>query len=158
MADGCNELRVLDLGTILHQVDQGLEQNRTQAGGATGPGLRQVGETSRRLISPTMPFARRYALTGTALALVVMLTGCQRELIPTPNLYLDPELAPFAAVPPQLATNTVDLLYVTDRLPREGGDEDSVSYGYGRSFSTAFGSNPSIPSRIGCDTIVCDQH
>ncbi len=29
---------------------------------------------------------------------------------------------------------------MTDRLPREGGDEDSVRYGYGRSFSTAFGS------------------
>ncbi len=92
-----------------------------------------------------MPFARRPL---GALTIIVILLGCQRELIPTPNLYLDSELAPFANVPPELATNTVDLLYVTDRLPREGGDKDSLSYGYGRSFSTAFGS---LVVRIGDD-------
>ncbi len=81
-----------------------------------------------------MPFARRALCV---LIILVMLLGCQRELIPTPNLYLDPELAPFAHVPPELATNTVDLLYVTDRLRR---DVANVSYGYNRSLSTAFGS------------------
>ena len=81
-----------------------------------------------------MPFARR---SLGFLTILVILVGCQRELIPTPNLYLDPELAPFAKVPPELATNTVDLLYVTDRLRR---DVANVSYGYNRSRSMAFGS------------------
>ena len=53
---------------------------------------------------------------------LVVLAGCQLELIKTPNVYLDMEENPFADVPQELRTSTVDLLYVTDRKP-EGGDE-----------------------------------
>jgi len=73
------------------------------------------------------------------LAALVILAGCQRNLIPTPNLYAGTEINPFAEVPPELATNTVDLLYVTDRTP-EDSTEGHVRYGYGRSLSMAFGS------------------
>ena len=77
-----------------------------------------------------------------ALATLVILSGCQRHLIPTPNLYADSEIDPFADVPPELATSTVDLLYVTDRKPEGDGENDpgDVEYGYGRSFSVAVGS------------------
>ncbi len=77
--------------------------------------------------------------THVPLAILVILVGCQRNLIPTPNLYTDSEVDPFADVPPQLATNTVDLLYVTDRKP-EDDEASDVEYGYGRSFSVAVGS------------------
>ncbi len=73
------------------------------------------------------------------LPILVVLVGCQRQLIPTPNLYLDRELDPFADVPLPLRTNTADLLYATDRLP-EGGAEGHTEYGYKRSRSLAFGS------------------
>ena len=73
------------------------------------------------------------------LVLCVGLAGCQRELIPTPNLYLDRDTNPFAEVPAEWQTNTVDLLYVTDREP-EGGEQNHVEYGYQRSKSMAFGS------------------
>ena len=73
------------------------------------------------------------------LAAIAILAGCQRKLIRTPNLYVDTEINPFADVPPELATSTVDLLYVTDRKP-EDTTEGDVKYGYGRSLSMAFGS------------------
>ena len=73
------------------------------------------------------------------LAVFAMLAGCQRQLIPTPNLYIHAQENPFADVPPELRTSSVDLLYLTDRA-RKGGDADSVKYGYERSRSLAFGS------------------
>ena len=54
------------------------------------------------------------------LVLLPILVGCQRQLIPTPNLYLDRELDPFANVPSPLKTTTVDLLYATDRQIKSG--------------------------------------
>ncbi len=73
------------------------------------------------------------------LAAIAVLAGCQRNLIPTPNLYAGTEINPFAEVPDELATTTVDLLYVTDRKPEDTTAGD-VKYGYGRSLSMAFGS------------------
>jgi esterase/lipase superfamily enzyme len=57
----------------------------------------------------------------------------------TPNVYAQAPSNPFADVVPQLRTNTVDVLYATDRqpLPREDG---RLAYGHGRSPSLAFGS------------------
>jgi esterase/lipase superfamily enzyme len=72
-------------------------------------------------------------------AILVVSAGCQRQLIGTPNLYIDAAENPFADVPPELQTNTVDLLYVTDRA-REDDGVGSVRYGYKRSPSMAFGS------------------
>jgi esterase/lipase superfamily enzyme len=69
-----------------------------------------------------------------------LLAGCQqRELIETPNLYLEPDLYPFADVPSPLQTNTVEILYATDRQ-REGDEDDPIEYGYKRSRSVACGS------------------
>ncbi|MHC4141085.1 MAG: alpha/beta hydrolase [Planctomycetota bacterium] len=74
------------------------------------------------------------------LVVLCLLAGCgQRELIETPNLYLEPDLYPFADVPSPLRTNTVDILYATDRK-REGDEDDPVKYGYRRSDSVACGS------------------
>ena len=48
---------------------------------------------------------------------VSMLTGCPGpQLMPTPNVYLHTSSNPFAAVAPSLRTNTVDVLYATDRI------------------------------------------
>ncbi|MHC4422152.1 MAG: alpha/beta hydrolase [Planctomycetota bacterium] len=82
-----------------------------------------------------------HRLRHAAFLLIVfcLLGGCQRELIPTPNLYLEPDRYPFTDVTSPLRTNTVDVLYATDRLP-SGGEEDQVEYGYERSDSVAFGS------------------
>ncbi len=81
----------------------------------------------------------RFYCSLVLVAILAVLGGCQRQLIPTPNLYLDRELDPFADVPPPLRTNTADLLYATDRLP-EGGEDGHTEYGYKRSRSLAFGS------------------
>ncbi|MHC4992548.1 MAG: alpha/beta hydrolase [Planctomycetota bacterium] len=67
------------------------------------------------------------------------LTACQRQLMPTPNIYVDGRYELFDELPPSLQTSTVDVLYVTDREPMERPD-GSLRYGYGRSASVAFGS------------------
>jgi esterase/lipase superfamily enzyme len=59
--------------------------------------------------------------------------------MPTPNLYLGQKEDPFADVPTRLQNNKVDVLYVTDREPRETKN-GSVKYGHKRSTSMAFGS------------------
>lgn len=74
--------------------------------------------------------------------IVLLLAGCSttgRPLMPTPNLYVDSDLKPFADVPPALQSNKVDLLYLTDREP-ETDEKGDLRYGYGRSRSLAFGS------------------
>jgi len=62
------------------------------------------------------------------------------QLVPTPNLYLDSEVNPYADVPDEFRNNRVDVLYVTDRRRVDGEDKGTISYDYGRSASMAFGS------------------
>ncbi len=70
---------------------------------------------------------------------VVWASGCaRRELIQTPNLFLDERINPFKYCPANIRNNRVEILYATDRLPvdRKGGGQE---YGYRRSPSLAFG-------------------
>ena len=48
---------------------------------------------------------------------VIALAGCagSRSLMPTPNLYASGREEPFTKISPELKTNRVDLIYVTDR-------------------------------------------
>jgi esterase/lipase superfamily enzyme len=74
--------------------------------------------------------------------------------MPTPNVYVQTQSHPFADVAPPLRTNTVDVLYATDRkpIPREDG---TLAYGYGRSFSLAVGSAVvEMGQNISWDTLV----
>jgi esterase/lipase superfamily enzyme len=65
--------------------------------------------------------------------------GCATPLLmPTPNLYGHTSDNPFADVPPAFRTNTVDVLYLTDRAP-EGKTASGSTYGLRRSLSLAFG-------------------
>ncbi len=85
-----------------------------------------------------------YMLRRMALSLVIvagsMLMGCgSRQLMPTPNLYVNSSVDPFAEVVPAYQTNEVDLLYATDRLPIQD-DQGNLEYSFGRSTSLAFGS------------------
>jgi esterase/lipase superfamily enzyme len=88
--------------------------------------------------SPCSPRDRRNLVTVVLVA-VLMLVGCKQQLVDAPNLYVYGDLDPFAEVPPEFQTNTVDLLYATDRRP-EGSVPDDPQYGYERSMSLAFGS------------------
>lgn len=58
--------------------------------------------------------------------------------MPTPNLYGRTSDNPFAGVPPVFRTNTVEILYVTDRAP-DGDPAQDPRYGFRRSLSLAFG-------------------
>lgn len=73
------------------------------------------------------------------LATVVMfIIGCQEELMPTPNLYLDSGQDPFRDVPAVFQSSRVDLIYATDREPtcsRQG----VPGYSYKRSHSLRVG-------------------
>jgi esterase/lipase superfamily enzyme len=69
-----------------------------------------------------------------------LLVGCAGpQLMPTPNIYLQASANPFAEVAPPLRTNTVDVLYATDRQAMRQED-GTLAYGYARSASLAFGS------------------
>ena len=91
----------------------------------------------------------RQAYRGWAVVLVLAwlaLSGCSAKpmLMPTPNLYRHPDFNPFAAVPPALQGNRIQVLYVTDRAPEQDHNgqppaPDQVQYGHQRSRSTAFG-------------------
>jgi esterase/lipase superfamily enzyme len=59
--------------------------------------------------------------------------------MPTPNLYVQSSSNPFATIAPSLRTNTVDVLYATDRQPIHPED-GTLAYNYQRSPSLAFGS------------------
>lgn len=85
-----------------------------------------------------MIIARLGLLAFVALALGAC--ASKRELMPTPNLYTQPN-APvlFDSIDPSLQTSIMDLLYVTDRS-KERDEAGNLAYGWGRSHSTAFGS------------------
>ena len=71
---------------------------------------------------------------------VCFLVGCPRaQLMPTPNLYVQSSSSPFADIAPSLRTNTVDVLYATDRQPVRQQD-GTLMYSNKRSPSLAFGS------------------
>ena len=62
-----------------------------------------------------------------------------RELIPSPNLYVLAEDDPYESVPEHFRTNEVDVLYVTDRV-RADKERGGIAYGYERSYSLGYGS------------------
>ena len=69
--------------------------------------------------------AVRMALAG---LLVALLTSCQtRQLVQTPNLYLNTTIDPFQEVPEVYQNNEVDVLYLTDRK-QSGQRENYVEY------------------------------
>ena len=69
-----------------------------------------------------------------------LVSGGAPELVPTPNLYADSEVNPFAEVPVEFRNNQVDVLYVTDRQRVDAGAMGKVAYDHRRSTSMAFGS------------------
>jgi esterase/lipase superfamily enzyme len=84
-----------------------------------------------------MSLSSRWSLRVLVL-LAVGLAGCQKQLMPTPNIYVDGRYPLFENLPDEFQTNTVDLLYVTDRAPVNRPD-GTLGYGYRRSPSLAFG-------------------
>jgi esterase/lipase superfamily enzyme len=75
-----------------------------------------------------------------AICLGGIVVGCggSTMLMPTPNVYADGRLNPFADVPPELQHNHAEVLYVTDRKP-ENPTPNNPHYGFERSRSVAFG-------------------
>jgi esterase/lipase superfamily enzyme len=75
------------------------------------------------------------------IALVLAIGGCSSatDLMPTPNLYADGLRDPFPDVPPELQSNKVEVLYLTDRKPEKDAKPDHMTYGFGRSRSVAMG-------------------
>jgi esterase/lipase superfamily enzyme len=85
-------------------------------------------------------FTGRTGALGLLLLAVGLLAGCPGpHLMPTPNVYVQTKSSPFVDVAPSLRTNTVDVLYATDRKPAPR-DDGPLAYGSGRSFSLAVGS------------------
>ena len=82
---------------------------------------------------------RRMVLSFVIVACSLQAGCAARQLMPTPNLYVNAPVDPFAKVVPAYQTNEVNVLYATDRLPVQT-DEGNLEYGYGRSASLAFGS------------------
>jgi esterase/lipase superfamily enzyme len=97
----------------------------------------------------------RAGTLGLLLLAISLLAGCSEpRLMPTPNVYVQAQANPFADVAPPLRTNTVDVLYATDRQPVPG-DDGLLAYGYGRSPSLAVGSCVvEIGQDVSWDTLV----
>ena len=74
------------------------------------------------------------------IVLLLLMSGCsgKRLMMPTPNVYLDPDYDVFDTLDPGLQTTDLDLFFITDRAP-EQDDEGKLHYGYDRSTSLAFG-------------------
>ncbi len=72
--------------------------------------------------------------SGLILALIAGLLGCERQLMPTPNIYADGRYDLVDADSPvEHHSSTVELLYVTDRK-RVHTPDGSVKYGWKRSW------------------------
>lgn len=92
------------------------------------------------------------------LLVVGLLVGCPGpHLMPTPNMYVQAQAYPFADIAPSLRTNTVDVLYATDRQPVPQ-DDGTLVYGSGRSFSLAVGSCVvEMGQNVAWDTLVAQS-
>jgi len=85
------------------------------------------------------PWRTVFASWAWQLLVIFLGAGCATpSLMPTPNLYGRTSDNPFADVPPAFRTSTVDVLYLTDRVP-DGNPAKDPQYGYRRSRSLAFG-------------------
>jgi len=76
----------------------------------------------------------------TLLTVMLTIAGCGSkgpELVAAPNLFVDSTEDPFAAVPPELQSNTATVVYATDRQSETV--EGVYGYNAKRSRSTAFG-------------------
>ena len=95
-----------------------------------------------RVMCPTVltfGAGQRAALLTLILSALILAAGCGGTmLMPTPNLYALTPDNPFPDVPSCFRTNTVDILYATDRAP-ESDIAENPKYGYRRSRSLAFG-------------------
>jgi len=100
-------------------------------------------------------FADNTGTLGLLLLAVGLLAGCPGpHLMQTPNVYVQTQAHPFADVAPPLRTNTVDVLYATDRQPVPR-DDGTLAYGYDRSFALAVGSCVvEIGQDVAWDTLV----
>src|SRR3954470_18394914 len=112
---------------------------------------------TRRIRFVTMKFDNTRAVGFLLTVGLLILTGCSSSetlLMPTPNIYAQPDAKPFAEVPPALQSNKVDVLYLTDRQA-EKSKTDSAKYGFKRSRSVAFGvSEVEIGSNLSWDDLV----
>lgn len=70
---------------------------------------------------------------------LLLLQGCARTVMPTPNIYANSVQPPFRELAPELKSNKVDVLYVTDRKA-EKDDSGDIEYGFERSPAVAYGS------------------
>ncbi|MCI0629647.1 MAG: alpha/beta hydrolase [Phycisphaerales bacterium] len=73
-----------------------------------------------------------------AIALAAGCGGKQPALVASPNLYVDSTQDPFALVPPELRTNTAQVVFATDRF-RQAHEGGGWHYGSKRSRTTKFG-------------------
>jgi esterase/lipase superfamily enzyme len=71
-------------------------------------------------------------------AVVLAAGGCSRQLMETPNLYVNGREDPFDEVPPRFQSNAVEVIYVTDRQRTDAPTAASM-YGWDRSGALAFG-------------------
>jgi esterase/lipase superfamily enzyme len=69
---------------------------------------------------------------------VLLSTGCQRGLMPTPNICADSSRDPFREVPKAFQSSQVQILYATDRVPIQD-KKRGLQYGVDRSKTLAFG-------------------
>jgi len=98
-----------------------------------------MGNQSRVPMTVTRSLSVHTAKVVCMLLSLVLLHGCARSVMPAPNLYTSAGRSLFEELVPELETNQVDVLYVTDRLP-EKDEAGNLTYGFERSPSVAYGS------------------
>lgn len=94
--------------------------------------------TFRSALARTAALEAPRALAAAAACLAAGGCADRMYLMPTPNIYLDPRWDPFKEVRPELQTDRVEVLYVTDRAPTRS-EPGKWEYGEDRSRSAAFG-------------------
>jgi esterase/lipase superfamily enzyme len=70
---------------------------------------------------------------------IVAMAGCKTKLMPTPTIYTTGEYTLFEQLPAELQSSKIDLMYITDRAPKQNED-GTLTYTFARSASAAFGS------------------
>src|ERR1035437_107379 len=102
----------------------------------------EYGQRGDRVFLPGSRSGLRLAIFASCtwpLLAIFLGAGCATpSLMPTTTLYSPTSDNQFADVPPAFRTNTVDVLYLTDRAP-DGNPAKDPKYGLRRSLSLAFG-------------------
>ncbi|MAO23506.1 MAG: hypothetical protein CMJ35_01125 [Phycisphaerae bacterium] len=93
----------------------------------------------------TRPACAMQRLALACASMLLLLSGCTRTLVPTPNLYTTTDNHPYQSTPEPYRSIMADIIYVTDRQQAQH-TQDNIRFGSKRTYDLTYGT---VKVRIG---------